>query len=515
MDSLKTAAREQGGESDSDKSGTALDTDVSQKWLWVLCALIVTTFALRNVPWHLDDYDQAKQAFTSFEMVEKGEWWFQHTPSGRVATKPPLAGWISAALHWFPGLIGWDLAWRIPPFVCALVLVGWLWRTGVLFGGKVAGLIAVCAFAFNLQAPRLATLVRTDMMLAFFIFVAGWLVLRKVRSETPWTRGERWALAGAILGSLLTKGPILYAFLLPGMVAFAWIMRRDGKPHHAWAGWLPWCAPLLGMAIWVGIGIWLSADFLQQVVYTEFLGRFDVGENPVHKHQPVYFYFTNLVHRWAPWSGALLALCASKSLRASIRRDPALLWLACWAIGGIILMSLIPSKRADRIFPVIPPLCLLLAALAQRWAVEANLPQRKKVIGGMLAFAVVLSLGTTAGTIMLNLRADKGGLARFGVAARKLAQQESGKLLVLKSRDEGLLLYTGQTRFISADDAVDAWTGRQADWLVIPEKDLDEHEAALQPFTRALSVPKIKGKADAYSLIRRSAPPHPGAPQTR
>ncbi|HJY53342.1 MAG TPA: hypothetical protein VKD89_04900, partial [Candidatus Udaeobacter sp.] len=66
--------------------------------LCVVAALIVLLFALANLPWQVDDYDQAKQAFTSFEMVKEGHWFYQHTPHERVATKPPLVGWISAAL---------------------------------------------------------------------------------------------------------------------------------------------------------------------------------------------------------------------------------------------------------------------------------------------------------------------------------------------------------------------------------------------------------------------------------
>ena len=69
-----------------------------RRTLWVIAALIVVLFATANLPWQLDDYDQAKQAFTSFEMVKEGHWLYQHTPHEGVATKPPLVGWISAAL---------------------------------------------------------------------------------------------------------------------------------------------------------------------------------------------------------------------------------------------------------------------------------------------------------------------------------------------------------------------------------------------------------------------------------
>src|SRR4030095_11361373 len=79
---------------------------------WVIAALIVVLFAIANLPWQLDDYDQAKQAFTSFEMVKEGHWLYQHTPHERVATKPPLVGWISAAL--FAVTRSWEIAWRLP-----------------------------------------------------------------------------------------------------------------------------------------------------------------------------------------------------------------------------------------------------------------------------------------------------------------------------------------------------------------------------------------------------------------
>ena len=48
-----------------------------------LLALLLALFLLRDLPWRLDDFDQAKQAFTSLEMVEGGAWWFQHTPGSR------------------------------------------------------------------------------------------------------------------------------------------------------------------------------------------------------------------------------------------------------------------------------------------------------------------------------------------------------------------------------------------------------------------------------------------------
>ena len=131
----------------------------------LLLTFIVIVFVTRNLPWHLDDFDQAKQAYTSYEMVTQNHWWFQHTPTGRIATKPPLAGWISATLFFMTGGQSWDLAWRIPPLLSALAILAMLWRSGRKLGGEWVALLAAAAFGLNLTSPRLATLVRTDMML--------------------------------------------------------------------------------------------------------------------------------------------------------------------------------------------------------------------------------------------------------------------------------------------------------------------------------------------------------------
>src|ERR1044072_6673856 len=97
-----------------------------RRTLWIVAALVVVLFAIANLPWQLDDYDQAKQAFTSFEMVKEGRWLYQQTPHERVATKPPLVGWISAAF--FAATRSWEVAWRLPSFLAAVGIAVLLFR---------------------------------------------------------------------------------------------------------------------------------------------------------------------------------------------------------------------------------------------------------------------------------------------------------------------------------------------------------------------------------------------------
>jgi 4-amino-4-deoxy-L-arabinose transferase and related glycosyltransferases of PMT family len=117
----------------------------SSRTLWVISAVILCLFALTNLPWQLDDYDQAQQAFTSFEMIKEGHWFFQRTPHAKViAQKPPLVGWASAAT--FAITRSWDIAWRLPSFLTAVVLAIHLVPRGDCRLRSGCSLIALGAF---------------------------------------------------------------------------------------------------------------------------------------------------------------------------------------------------------------------------------------------------------------------------------------------------------------------------------------------------------------------------------
>jgi 4-amino-4-deoxy-L-arabinose transferase-like glycosyltransferase len=439
-----------------------------RRTLWVVAALIVVLFAIANLPWQLDDYDQAKQAFTSFEMVKEGHWLYQHTPHERVATKPPLVGWMSAAL--FAVTRSWEIAWRLPSLVAALALAVVLFRAAKDAYGKVAAVIAVGAFGLNLLSPRLATLVRTDMPLALVIFLIGVLIWQRVRHEDEWKLRDQVYVFVLLTAAMMIKGPIVYAFLLPGIAVFQLHRHRTRPPGapqtnsgSAWPGGWPWLASLAIFLIWVGGGIRFQPGFYEEVVMREFVGRF--GET-IHRPQPLLFYLPHLLHKFAPWSVLMIGI-AAVSLRSrnwrlrSVYREmsPETFWLLWWSVGGLIMMSLIPSKRVDRIFPVIPPLCLLLAAqlaLARvyRWSAIA------------LAFAIFFTGGYTGWKVITGYRDHRDALAVFGRSIRHEAEAHHWHYEVVSAKDEGLLLYLRKTDFVKPADAITEWNTGNLNALV-------------------------------------------------
>src|SRR5690242_13218764 len=254
------------------------------KMVWLLAAVMLVLFAITNLPWELDGYDQAKQAWTSYEMVTEGHWFYQRTSDDQgLATKPPLTGWVSAAIYEVTR--SWDIAWRLPPLICAGLIAWLLFRKAGRAYGNVVGLIAFAAFGFNLLSPRLATLVRSDMPLALVIFLIGLLIWEKIRNQQPWSTRDRWIMFGLLTAGMLIKGPIIYAFLLPGIVVAAVYERRHrakegsavmNRRYRAsvWFGWWPWFASLAIFLAWVIAGCLWVPRFYDLVVVREFLARF-------------------------------------------------------------------------------------------------------------------------------------------------------------------------------------------------------------------------------------------------
>jgi 4-amino-4-deoxy-L-arabinose transferase-like glycosyltransferase len=443
--------------------------------LWIVAALIVVLSAIANLPWQLDDYDQAKQAFTSFEMVKEGHWFYQHTPHERIATKPPLVGWISAAL--FAVTRSWEIAWRFPSLLAALALAFVLFRAAKSAYGKIATVIAVSAFGLNLLSPRLATLVRTDMALALVIFLIGLLIWKKIRERNEWRRRDQLYVFVLLTAAMLIKGPIVYAFLLPGILVFQLYGGRARPPEmnsaSAWSGWWPWLASLAIFLVWVAGGIRFQPGFYEEVVMREFVGRF--GET-IHRPQPLLFYLPHLLHKFAPWSVLMIGIAAvdlrsrNWRLREVFREmSPETFWLLCWSIGGLIVMSLIPSKRVDRIFPVIPPLCLLLAAQISGRDAAPRRPAgaaRRPYLAMVLILAILFTGGYTGWKVVSGYRDHRNALAVFGRDIRHEAEARHWRYEVVSAKSEGLLLYLRKTHFVKPADAVTEWNTGNLDALV-------------------------------------------------
>ena len=482
----------------------------SRRTFWAFAALMFVLFSVTNLPWELDNYDQAKQAWTSYEMVTEGHWFYQRTSDDQgLATKPPLTGWISAAI--FTVTRSWDIAWRLPSLLCAALIAFLLFRSASRAYGDLAGVIAFAAFGFNLLSPRLATLVRSDMPLALVIYLIGLLIWEKIRKHEPWSSQERWLMFGLLTAGMLIKGPIVYAFLLPGMIVYQWRFRKTDATT-AWCGWWPWLASLAIFSMWAIAGWLWVPRFYELVIEREFLARFGEVGTHVHRAKSFFFYLPHLLHKFFPWSALMIGL-AIVDLRArgwKVRPafkeiSPTTLWLICWSFGGLLLMSLILSKRVDRIFPVIPPLCLLAAVqIGQFLNDEKHRARNLRLIAATLAVAFLFSAGYAASRVVTGYRDHRDALSIFGRQVREESAKNHWRYEAIGKSDEGLPLYLMRPHFLPADLAVAEWNAGKIDALAVPANQAPRLMRELHDATRRFESAERKNlRRPNYVLLTR------------
>jgi len=186
-------------------------------------------------------------------------------------------------------------------------------------------------------------------------------------------------------------------------------------------------------------------------------------------------------------------------LRSLFREmSPETFWLLCWSIGGLIVMSLIPSKRVDRIFPVIPPLCLLLAAQVSHQCNSCSrgpagrssrLRLSNEQLGIIaLAFAILFTGGYTGWKVITGYHDYRDALAVFGRNIRREAEAHHWRYEVVSAKDEGLLLYLRKTHFVKPDDAVTEWNAANLDALVASK----EKATVLMPDLQGAAVSQLQ-----------------------
>src|SRR5205823_6794368 len=143
-------------------------------------------------------------------------------------------------------------------------------------------------------------------------------------------------------------------------------------------------------------------------------------------------------------------------------------WLLVLALGGIIGMSLNPSKAVQRVFPGVPVVCLPVCAQLDyfKQRKHSQLLLRRAVITVIVVSAVYAG-GYAATRVIQGYRTHRDVLVKFGKEVRRIAQTSHFRYEVVRAPDEGLLLYLERTRFLTSDRAAQLWRAGTIDGVVV------------------------------------------------
>jgi len=315
------------------------------------------------------------------QMLATNDWLTPRINGVPYFEKPPLFYWLQASIMQFfgPG----EFAGRITTLLLDTLLCLVTYATGRLLYGRLSGLLAAtvistCALGYTLgRVAMLDTPVTLFLTLTFACFLAAQHASTEGKPEQ---KCFYWGMYMAAAAAVMTKG--LIGIVIPGLVIGAWIaitghwrILKEVRLFSGLALFLILTAP------WHVLMAKTHPDFFQFYFIHEHFQRFLTDE--AKRVQPWWFFMAITIAGLLPWT--FLAIIPAKAGIQSIKKlgfrqklnsgeNANVLFLSLWIILPLIFFSASHSKLAPYIFPIFPPLAILLGRyLAECWEGRAGL----------------------------------------------------------------------------------------------------------------------------------------------
>ncbi|MGI6242918.1 MAG: ArnT family glycosyltransferase [Prevotella sp.] len=353
--------------------------------LLIVLGLFTFFVNLEQLP---SDIMEMRNLVTAREIVHDGNW-LVPTMNGELRLqKPPLPTWVAGAVETVsPDNLGLQRA--------AAGVMGSLWVLFLFLTvrklSKDDDLPVVTAVVF-MTCYNLVLMGRSAtwdiychswMMGAIYFLTCGLLEQRR-----EWLH---FMVAGLLLGlSFLSKGPVsFYALLLPYLLVFGFMARPRLKGK-----WAPIAVMILLMLV---VGGWWYVYLLvkhpaemSQVIHVE------TGAWSNHNVRPWYYYWQFFLEMGA-WAVLMLAALAYPYWVKRLKLSREYILSFGWAIGVLVLLSLMPEKKTRYLLPMLAPSAMLVACLVVHFKQGVVMDRFSKFLfrfnGAVIALVVLTVVG--------------------------------------------------------------------------------------------------------------------------
>jgi 4-amino-4-deoxy-L-arabinose transferase-like glycosyltransferase len=292
---------------------------------------------------------EARNLISAREMVNNGHWIFTTLNNMPRYEKPPLPTWITAFFMTVFGMQ--NMFWlRLPVVLVTLLLVYFFYR--------------FCkAMHFKNNHPLNASLI---LITSFYIFFAGrdnqWdmythafmmpciFYLFKIFQETK-SDLKNILFAGIFFGcSFLSKGPVsFYGLLLPFLIAYFIVYRKnEGRKLLA-------VLFVLIIGLLIGFSWPLYVKYFDPNIGTALTKQAKNWGN--YEVKPFYYYWSFFTQSGLWTTPAVIALMYLYMLRR-VQNAKAYTFSFLWTILSVVLLSIIPEKKARYLLPVLIPMAM-------------------------------------------------------------------------------------------------------------------------------------------------------------
>lgn len=306
--------------------------------------------------------------------------WVVPIMNGQVRLqKPPLPYWCTAILY---RLFGYsETASRIIPAIMGCLGVLLVRDLSLRLSNRMTAWLAAIIWISTLFVVDEYRKSMADPYLAFFTLVASW----------AWLRRRLTVFYVAIALGILSKGPLIFLFVVPFIAVHALVRFRPSTDHKAdvWDRvWMHIGGTLIVLLIvlpWP-VAVLRSVPNAPELWRYESIGAFaDKSEDMA----PWWYYLPNLLLITLPWTPAWL-IGVWTGLKHRGRR---ILPIACTIIV-VFVFSLAHGKKNAYLLPLMPLMCLTTAQGLVILGRHPRLrPGRQAVVrltGTALVFAIII-----------------------------------------------------------------------------------------------------------------------------
>lgn len=293
---------------------------------------------------------EARNFITAREMLHDGNWLLTTINGEPRYQKPPLPTWLTA---FSAAIFGIKSVWalRLPAAIMTLFLVLFSYKLAKkLTSENLYAFISSLIMATSFYIVASARDGQWDIYTHGFMMGCIYLLYLFFTEETHKYRNA--LLAGLFFGcSFLSKGPVsMYGLLLPFLIAFGIVYKyRNFKSR-----WLP-------------LITFLAVAFVVSAWWHWYTLTFDPAAAEITKKEttnwisyeikPFYYYWSFFTQSGVWTIPAFIALLYPY-LKNRVFNKKAYLFTFLWTMLSVILLSLIPEKKARYLLPVLIPMAL-------------------------------------------------------------------------------------------------------------------------------------------------------------
>jgi len=335
-------------------------------------------------------YMEARNLVTAREILANDNW-LVPTMNGEIRiAKPPLPTWFAALVSLSAGGTDNLSLLRIPNALSAVLLIfftyGFCWT---LSQDRTLAFMSAAILATNIVMMKVGHRATWDIFCHTFMLGALWAFMAGIRENRGW---PVFAVMGALMAlSFLSKGPVsFYVLLLPFTLSYLWIFKVDELKTK-------WLLIALAFSICGFISsLWplyilnFHPEALLATVQQE-------SQAWGSRHVKSFIYYLNFPVYSGLWLVVAIAVLVKPFAEKRIKSVQNYRFLLLWLVLEILLLSVIPEKKARYLMPVMIPLALLSGALLR--GIMDSFRQGKQAKGDLLVVSLHAFLIAIVGVV--------------------------------------------------------------------------------------------------------------------